>query len=151
MALRFPFRSVSIPQPAATLGGQLFRLRPLADLTVIGPAGTVVREALFDTGADEVVLREADAARLGINLTSAPMNTLGGVGSPPHVVRYARVRLRLTDGIESREWSALVGFTTLPLSRILFGQTGGLQFFTAVFHGDQSAVELTVNSLYPGT
>jgi hypothetical protein len=33
----------------------------------------------------------------------------------------------------------------------LYGFAGFLQFFTAKFEGDREEVELTVNSLYPGT
>jgi hypothetical protein len=66
-------------------------------------------------------------------------------------VRYATVTLRLTDGIERREWTAWVGFTRAPLRRPLLGFAGFLQFFTATFHGDREEVELAVNSLYRGT
>jgi hypothetical protein len=45
----------------------------------------------------------------------------------------------------------MVGFTPVRLNRALLGFAGCLQFFTATFHGDREEVELTVNSLYPGT
>jgi hypothetical protein len=59
--------------------------------------------------------------------------------------------LRLTDGVEFREWPALVGFSPALVSQVLFGLTGGLQFFTATFHGDRAEIELSVNPSYPGT
>jgi hypothetical protein len=58
--------------------------------------------------------------------------------------------LRLTDGVERREWPAWVGFSP-AIQRSLFGFAGFLQFFTATFHGDYEKVELTTNRLYPGT
>jgi hypothetical protein len=123
----------------------------MVHVTAIGPAATVVREALLDTGSDDTIFREIDAARLGIDLSNAPAAIMGGVGSPPYPVRYAPVSLRLTDGLVYREWPALVGFTPVRLNRVLLGFAGCLQFFSATFHGDREEVELAVNPLYPGT
>jgi hypothetical protein len=61
------------------------------------------------------------------------------------------VTLRLTDGIEFREWPARVGFTQIPLRRALLGFAGVLQFFYALFDGEMEQVELTINANYPGT
>jgi hypothetical protein len=66
-------------------------------------------------------------------------------------IRYAEVRIRLSDGQEFREWPARVGFTSAPLKRGLLGFAGFFQFFTATFDGDREHVELAVNALYPGT
>jgi hypothetical protein len=151
MVLRFPFWQVPLSHLAAPLGGQKTRLRPMVHVTAIGPAGTVVRHALLDTGSDDTMFRDNDAARLGIDLTNAPSGIMGGVGSPPYPVRYAPLKLRLTDGIVYREWPALVGFTPARLNRVLLGFTGCLQFFTTTFHSDRAEVELAVNPLYPGT
>ncbi|HEY7315101.1 MAG TPA: hypothetical protein VH643_37490 [Gemmataceae bacterium] len=66
-------------------------------------------------------------------------------------LRYAQVRLRITDGKEQREWPAWVSFTPAKLQLPLLGFAGFLQFFTATFQGDYEQVELAVNNLYPGT
>lgn len=66
-------------------------------------------------------------------------------------IRYAKVKLRLTDGIEFREWTGWVGFTSAALHYPILGFAGVLQFFTTTFHGDREEVELAVNRLYPGT
>jgi len=73
------------------------------------------------------------------------------VGGALLSVRYAQVTLRLTDGQELREWPARVGFAPFASNRALLGFAGFLQFFEATFRGDREEVELTVNSLYPGT
>ena len=59
--------------------------------------------------------------------------------------------LRLTDGREFRKWPAAVGFTPARLAYPMLAFAGCLQYFSATFHGDREEVELTVNSLYPGT
>ena len=104
----------------------------------------------LDTGADDTIFPDHFAAQIGVDLTGAPSGLSTTANMAPTSVRYARVTLRLTDGVERREWPAWVGFSpTIP--RPLFGFAGFLQFFTATFHGDREQVELTVNSLYPGT
>jgi hypothetical protein len=57
----------------------------------------------------------------------------------------------MTDGKEQREWPAWVGFTPAKLQSPLLGFAGFLQFFTATLRGDREEVELTINSLYPGS
>jgi hypothetical protein len=104
---------------------------------------------LLDSGADDTVFPEAWAAQIGVDLSQAPVTTSKGVGGQPLAVRFAPVKLRVTDGVEFREWPATVGFVAGSPIRPLLGFAGFLQFFTATFHGDREEVELTVNSLFP--
>jgi len=150
MSLRFKYRGIRSPQPIPSLGGKLLRPRPIVTVTLIGPSNSVVDRALLDTGADDTVFPERVAGLLGVDLTNAPMRTLTGIAQTGHVVRYAQIQLRLTDGVEFRDWPAWVGFTDAPLRFPALGFAGCLQFFSACFHGDLEEVELTVNSYYPG-
>jgi hypothetical protein len=111
----------------------------------------VAREALLDSGADDTLFPEFLASYIGINLAAAPTGILRSAAGGSVPVRYATVSLRLTDGVEQREWPATVAFTPVRLWRPLLGFAGCLQFFTATFHGDREEVELSVNRLYPGT
>jgi predicted aspartyl protease len=140
-----------MPHPITPLGGRWVRPRPIIAVTLIGPGGSQPSDGLLDTGADDTIFSELVAARLGIDLTNAPVGSASGVGGAAVPVRYAPVTLRISDGIERREWTAWVGFTPLPLNRALLGFAGFLQFFTATFHGDREEVELAVNGLYRGT
>jgi hypothetical protein len=150
MAMRFAYANLLIPHGAHTLGGSRTRPRALLDLSVTGPAGTRILQVTADTGADEIVLPERFAPALGIDLTNAPTGSSGGVGSPTFPVRYATVTLRLTDNVEYRCWTALVGFTTALTTRGLFGYAQGLQYFTSTFFGDRRELLLEVNTTYPG-
>ena len=120
-------------------------------VTLVGSGGTKATEALLDTGSDDRVFPDQHAAILGVDLANAPQRVLTGISPGGYSVRYALVRLRLTDGIEFREWPAWVGFTNAPLPHPTLGYAGCLQFFTATFRGDAQEVELTVNSAYTGT
>ena len=151
MSLRYNYKLDVLPQPVVSLGGRYVRPRPVIPVTLIGPANTRLRSALLDTGADDSLFPENLAPVLGVDLSGSPVHHAKGVGMGRIPVRYAEVKLRLTDGIEFREWMGWVGFTPVSLYYPLLGFAGCLQFFTATFHGDREEVELTVNRLYRGT
>ncbi len=117
---------------------------------MIGPSTTAAADGRLDTGADDTIFSERLVARIGLDLTNAPVGQATTATLANVLVRYAQVSLRLTDGIEQREWRAWVGFSS-AIRRPLLGFAGLLQFFTVTFHGDREQVELTINSLYPGT
>jgi hypothetical protein len=151
MSLCFSYKVLKTRQAVIPLGGRSERPRPVIPVTLLGPASSRLVEGLLDTGADDTVFPESLAVRVGVALTTAPEGEAKGVGQAPLRVRYAEVTLRIADSGERREWRAWVGFTSAPLNRPLLGFAGFLQFFSALFLGDREAVELTVNSLYPGT
>jgi hypothetical protein len=151
MSLRFPYKLDPVPRPVLSLGGRYVRPRPVVPVTLVGPTGGRARDAMLDTGGDNTLFPEELAAKIGLDLTNAPKGTGAGVGSTGVEVRYVQVTLRLTDGKERREWIGWVGFTKAPLPYPLLGFAGCLQFFTSTYHGDREEVELTTNSLYPGT
>ena len=152
MSLRFRYQHIRVGQMIVPLGGRTVRPRPLIDVSLIGPKDTRILQAILDTGADDTVFHESWAAKLGIDLSNAPVG-LGNVATSGGTIllRYAPVTLRLTDGQERREWTAIVGFTSAPLIYPMLGFAGCLQFFDATFRGDIEIVELTPNALYPGT
>jgi hypothetical protein len=151
MSLIFPYRPHPVPSGAWTLLGRQNRPQPVVNITVIGPVATKLVPALLDTGADETVFEERLARFVGVDLSNAPTGHLHGISSKATLLRYAEVTLRLTDGIEFREWPARVGFTQIPLRRALLGFAGMLQFFYCLFNGEREEVELTINANYPGT
>lgn len=151
MSLFFRYTLKPVNHSIVSLGGRWSRPRPLITVSIVGTSNTIAAEGLLDTGSDDTVFPESTALRLGIDLRSAPIGQMRTATLRSYPVRYAQVRLRLTDGVEQREWPALVGFTPAPLNHPLLGFAGFFQFFTATFHGDREQIELTVNGLYPGT
>jgi len=149
--MRFSYARLRVRQPVISLGGRGERPRPLVPVTLLGPAGVHVEQAVLDTGADDTIFHESIATKLGVPLTAAPQGAAAGIAGVPIAVRYAEVTLRLADNLERREWRAWVGFTPVNLRRPLLGFAGCLQFFDAQFFGEHEEVELITNSLYPGT
>ena len=151
MSMRFRYTRFPVRGLVVSLGGRSVRSRPIIRVTLIGPSGTHIDRGLLDSGADDTVFAEAVAQLLGIDLTNAPVGHASGTGLVTAQIRYAEVDLRVTDGREFRQWRAWIGFTSTPLKQPLLGFAGFLQYFTATFYNDLEEVELTVNSLYPGT
>jgi hypothetical protein len=149
--MRFLYTPVRVPRSIVSLGGRWVRPRPLVTISLVGPLGAFVEDALLDTAADDTVFPISAATRIGADLTNSPKGEASGVGATPVVVHYALVELRLTDGKEFRRWPAWVGFTAARLKQPLLGFAGCLQFFGARFRGDREDVELDVNTLYPGS
>jgi len=118
---------------------------------IIGTAhGSIVRDGLLDTGANDTVCPDVLAPLLGLDLTNAPEGEATGAGGPVLIVRYATVRLRITDMKETCEWDAIVGFAPLGMSRVLLGQTGFLQYFDVSLLNPFREIILTPNSSFPG-
>ncbi len=150
MTMRFKYTSVSNSQPVVSLGGRLVRPWPMLMVSVIGPSNTIPVHAKIDTACDETLFSEDLALKIGIDLKNAPVERAFTANQSLMTVRYAHVALRLTDGIEYREWRAWAEFVA-GLRRPILGFGGFLRFFTATFYGDEEAFGLTVNRLYPGT
>ncbi|MGL4554411.1 MAG: aspartyl protease family protein [Gemmataceae bacterium] len=151
MSMRFPYAQLSVSTPVLTLDGRLVRPQPVITPALVGPLRTVPIPSVLDTGADDVVFPEGEAARAGIDLSGAILRQMRGIGTAVHPVRFLQVTLRLSDGVERREWPAWVGFTPFPLRRGLLGFAGFLRYFDATFRGAAEEVELAANALYPGT
>ena len=149
--MRFPYHLIRVGRPALALGGRWVRPQPLIHVSLVGPAAARPVLGVLDTAADDTVFPDYVAARIGIDLTGAPVGSSSGVGGISAPLRYAQVKLRVAGGGEFREWPAWVGFSPVPMRYPMLGFAGFLQFFAATFHGDREEVELTINRLYPGT
>jgi hypothetical protein len=150
MTLSFPYQLRNRPTASIPLGGRWVQPRPIIPVTFLGQANSWLVGSLLDTGADETVLPDLGAIKLGLDLTGAPTGTATAFGQSV-TVRYALVTMRVANPHEHREWQAWLAFTTAYLRWPLLGFGGFQQFFTVAYHGDREVVELTVNSLYPGT
>jgi hypothetical protein len=151
MTMGFPYINYRTGQPVHSLGGRANRPRPVIGVTLFGPTGHLLQDALLDSGADDTVFPDHLAPQLGIDLSNAPSVVASGLGGSQVVVRYVTIRLRVADNQEKREWAAIVGFGPIANRLPVLGFAGFLQYFTATFHGDREVVELSVNALYPGT
>ena len=110
-----------------------------------------MRDGLLDTGADDTVFSDTAASAMGIDLSKAEHRFVGLAGRPrPLSCYFARILLRISDGVETFEWPATVGFVAGKLHYSLLAQAGFLQFFSADFDGEGHVVTLTPKPSFPG-
>lgn len=129
----------------------MVRYRPISAVRVFGPVRDWIVDGLLDTGADDTVFPAWLAPVIGFDLTSVAPHPVQLAGrGPPVPCRFLQARLRITNGLESHEWRAMIGFVPLDLKHALLGQTGCLQFFDSDFRGSAREVELTPNTSFPG-
>ncbi len=151
MSLRFPYRRVPVHHTVASLDGVQYRPRPIVTVTLVGPRGNKAIDVLVDSGSDDSVFPEQLAMPLGLDLTNAPRHVMTRLSHARGTIRYAQIRILLTDGSEFRNWPAWIAFTSAPLVYPTLGFAGALQFFLAKLDGPGEVLEFEIGSSYPGT
>jgi hypothetical protein len=149
--VKFAYVPVTVAQPQPSLAGGRLRYRPVIAVRLTGPTGFRLRDGLLDTGADDTVFSETVAADIGIDLLAAEVRQVQLASRPqPLVCRYASVHLLISDGQQTCEWTAVVGFVAGRLNYNLLGHAGFLQFFRAEFDGEDREITLTPRPSFPG-
>lgn len=156
MSMRFPYQPVLLqgPPPPTLPPHATARHRPLVPVRVTDPAtgkSSNVNAALLDSGADDSIFPLPLAHLLGVALLpEVPTGHAIRWGGSPHRIRFGRVGLELSDGIETASWEAVVAFSAAPIRYPILGQCGCLHFFNADFRGADQEVVLEANSSFPG-
>ena len=149
--MRAPYVVGIAPNPQPSLGGSVFRHRPMMPVEFGGAAAALTRTGILDTGADDTVLPDWIASAIGVDLDGAEERKLALPGGAVVRCRYASVSLGITDGVrETYRWTAVVCFVP-SLPRPVLGHAGFLQFFDVEFRGADREVILTPNRSFPGS
>ena len=146
----FPYLPLPTKGPVPSLGGALARYRPIVPVRVFGLLGSRIYDGCLDCASDDTIFPLSLARKLGIDLTGAPQGAAHPVGGMIVPYSYAVVTLRLSDGIETYEWQATVGFVDLPLRWALLGHAGFLDFFDTELRGARREAIMSPNNLFPG-
>jgi len=105
--------------------------------------------AKFDTGADDTLFPWQVGLSLGIDLINAPKGQAHGLGSAPFEIRYAELRVQITDDYQCvAEWWATIAFTQQKMDYALLGFAGCLEFFTSTFDGERELATLEPNGKF---
>jgi hypothetical protein len=150
LSMRFAYLPVTVRRPVYPLGGSTIRHYPVFSVAVGGPSGEWSRDCLVDSAADDTIFPITVARKVGIDLSNAPVGEARQVGGVILSYRYAQVTLRISDGLETCEWPAIVGFLDQPMRWALLGQTGFFQFLDVHLRGGRREVILTPDVAFPG-
>ena len=147
----FSYLPLPTKAPVPSLGGAMVRYRPIIPVRVFGPLGSRLVDACVDCGSDDTIFPLSLARKLGIDLTGAPRGQAHPVGGTIVPYVYSAVTLRVSDGAETCEWHATVGFVDLPLRWALLGHAGFLDFFDTDLRGARREVFIAPNPSFLGT
>jgi hypothetical protein len=89
---------------------------------------------------------------LGVELDQEFISEAAGISGDRLKIQYGDVVLRIEAEQEDIEWKTTVGFVDFGSASdevIILGHGGCLDFFTAIFDGENAELELTPNSLMP--
>jgi hypothetical protein len=145
------FASMPLPvrhqSPAATT---TMRYRPIVPIHVRAPRMLPPLDACIDSAADDTVFPPHWATRLGIDLGSAPRGQAQVAGGSVIQVSFTPVTLFLSDGYETCEWDAIVGFAATPTRWALLGHSGFLEFFDIQLLGARRETLISPNTAFAG-
>jgi hypothetical protein len=147
----FTYMALATKGSVPSLGGAMMRYRPIVPVGVFGPLGLRFLDGCLDCGSDDTIFPVSLARKLGIDLTGAAQGEAHPVGGTTIPYVYAAVSLRLSDGLETCEWHATVGFVDLPLRWAILGHAGFLDLFDTDLRGARREVFMTPNTTFSGT
>ena len=148
--MKFAYLPLPVRQASPAMGAAKVRYRPIVPIHVVAPQQLPPMDACIDSAADDTVFPPHLAARLGISLATAQMGQARLVGGNVINVHYAPVTLLLSDGFETCEWDAMVGFATVPMRWALLGHSGFLEFFDVQLLGAQREAIIVPNTSFSG-
>ena len=150
--MKFPFKSFRTTLPVPSLGGAMFRRKPVISVVLTGPSGVLQPDVLLDTGSDDVVFPMSFAPLLGAQLDPTTSRQAAGAGTrQPVGLLYAPMILEVKDAVQACRWRAVVAFTTAKLIFPLFGFAGGLQYFRTICDMDADEIVLDPRASLPAT
>ncbi len=139
--MRFLYKPYAVPEIGMTR--RILVYRPMVPVRIIGPSGEHELPGLADTGADDVLLPDVLIEELGVVIAPGDRAAVGTFDGGVSIVRYGWVDLELPG----YRWSAKVGFHANY--KVLLGNSGFLQHFTASFNGQRRYLNLTPNGTAP--
>jgi hypothetical protein len=80
----------------------------------------------------------------------ATKDTYRGPSMPSRSGVWAPVTLLLSDGYETCEWDAIVGFSATPMRWTLLGHAGFLEFFDVQLLGSRRETIIVPNTAFAG-
>ncbi|MGD0653297.1 MAG: aspartyl protease family protein [Thermoguttaceae bacterium] len=147
--MRFDYTAILSSSPDT--GEPMVIFRPEVQIKVHGSKGSGDFLALVDTGADNTILPESIAHDLGITLIAGKGPAATAFGGQEITLSYADVKLELVHPDETLRWLARVYFAAGDADKetLILGHQGFLDYFTAIFMGEDCALDLQANAYLP--
>ena len=148
--MKFRYTTYQCEPSAANPAGVI--VRPKVLLNIVGPKGDLFDLALVDTGADHTTLPMSIAEELGIELIDEHATRSSGFSGEEIETIPGNVELAILGPDTEVRWRTCVYFARFPdetKEGCILGHVGGLQFFAALFDGEEAELTLTANAQLP--
>ncbi len=116
--------------PSATVPSGVLH-RPVVSVKINGPADDISLWAIADSGSDETLLPLSVGLKIGARLDHKTWQT-EGIGGQALPVTAGEGEVELSDGQETLQWQAMVGFVDFadPADEVtVLGHAGFLDYF----------------------
>jgi hypothetical protein len=132
--MRFRYSSYEVDASPTVPGGVLYR--PEVNVSIIGPRGSEIVQALVDTGSDETVFPTSLADAIGVQLNRNSTGRASAVGGHAVELVPGDIAIQISNNDESYRWRTTVAFLEVDLPEdevALLGYAGFLEYFRATF------------------
>ncbi len=147
--MKFAYLPLPVRQTPLAMTATM-RYRPIVPIHILAPRMLPPLDACIDSAADDSIFPPHWATRLGIDPAAAPRGQVQVIGGPVIQVSFAPVTLLLSDGYETCEWDAVVGFAATPMRWALLGHTGFLEFCDVQLLGARRETLIAPNTAFVG-
>lgn len=116
--------------------------RPIISIMLIGPKGSVVVDALIDSGADKCLFHKDLAKEIGLDLQDGKQEIFSGIVGKQIAAFNHKIHLQVL-GID-RKIELLAAFADTPGVFAILGQEGFFDNFRIKFEKDHNTIEITL-------
>ncbi len=114
--------------------------RPIIPVTLFGPKGSVIIDALIDSGADKCLFNIALGKEIGLDLEKGEKENFSGIEGKQIIAYMHRIQLQIAGIDEKIELTA--GFTDVRGVFAILGQEGFFDTFRIKFERDHNIIEI---------
>lgn len=133
--MKFQYYKIPIADPK-----RKWIARPMIPIILSGPRGTLLVDALIDSGADRCIFHVDIGKRLGLDLDKSPSEYFTGIEAGRLSSKIHDVSLQIIGMSDSIKVSA--GFIDSPGVSAILGQDGFFDAFQIKFERDRNTVEI---------
>lgn len=134
--MKFPYIKIPTSDPH-----RKWISRPIITAMITGPKGSVIVDALIDSGADKCLFHSDLAREIGLYLQDGKQEVFSGITGKKIIAFNHKIHLQVL-GID-RKIELVVAFTNAPGVFAILGQEGFFDNFRIKFEKDHNTIEVT--------
>jgi len=134
--MKFPYIKIPSADPR-----KKWVSRPMIQVTLFGPRGSVAVWALIDSGADKCLFHSALGKEIGLNIEKGKKEGFSGIKGEEILAHLHQIQLQVAGIDEKIEITA--GFIDAKGVFAILGQEGFFDSFRIKFEKDRNTIEIS--------